>query len=55
MGYDEITSRNSIHFSFSEILEESNINKIIDKLHLKYMQLKLFVYFKYFKESVNSL
>ena len=43
MGYDEITSRNSIHFSFSEILEESNINKIIDKLHLKYMQLKLFV------------
>ena len=43
MGYDELTSRNSIHFSFDEQLNDETIDKIVNTLYLKYMQLKLFV------------
>ena len=41
MGYDETTSRNSIHFSFDKKLEDEMIDKIVDTLSLKYKQLQL--------------
>jgi cysteine sulfinate desulfinase/cysteine desulfurase-like protein len=40
MGYDETTSRNSIHFSFDTQLENEIIDKIINIIYLKYKQIK---------------
>lgn len=42
MGYDETTSRNSIHFSFSQEYEDEEIDRIINLIYLKYIQIKSF-------------
>lgn len=41
MGYDELTSRNSIHLSFDEQFDDEMIGKVIDTMYLKYKQLKV--------------
>ncbi len=43
MGYDELTSRNSISFSFVADMKEEDITKVVDTLYLKYKQIKLLV------------
>lgn len=41
MGYDETTSRNALSFSFKEDLTIEEINKIINKIYTKYLQIKI--------------
>jgi hypothetical protein len=41
MGYDELTSRNSISFSFVADMKEEDITKVVDTLYLKYRQIKI--------------
>ena len=40
MGYDEIISRNSIHFSFKEELTEEKVEEIVNIIVNKYLQIK---------------
>ncbi|PUE66548.1 cysteine desulfurase [Arcobacter caeni] len=40
MGYDELTSRNSISFSFVDELNEKEIEKVVNTVYLKYKQIK---------------
>lgn len=40
MGYDEITSRNSIQIAFVDFFNDKEIEKIVDIIYLKYKQLK---------------
>ncbi len=41
MGYDELTSRNSISFSFVDEMGEEDIEKVVDTVYLKYKQIKV--------------
>ena len=41
MGYDETTSRNAITLSFSEKYDEQTIEKIVNKIAKKYLQIKV--------------
>ena len=41
MGYDETTSRNAITLSFSEKYDEQSIEKIVNKIAKKYLQIKV--------------
>jgi hypothetical protein len=41
MGYDETTSRNAITLSFSEKYDEQSIEKIVNKITKKYLQIKV--------------
>ena len=41
MGYDETTSRNAITLSFSEKYDEQIIEKIVNKIAKKYLQIKV--------------
>jgi hypothetical protein len=41
MGYDELTSRNSISLTFTQNLEESQIQKIVNTIGKKYKQIKV--------------
>ena len=41
MGYDELTSRNAITLSFSEKYDEQSIEKIVNKIAKKYLQIKV--------------
>lgn len=40
MGYDELTSRNSISFSFVDELSTEDIEKVVNTVYLKYKQIK---------------
>ncbi|MDD3056385.1 MAG: cysteine desulfurase [Aliarcobacter sp.] len=40
MGYDELTSRNSISFSFVDELSAKDIEKVVNTVYLKYKQIK---------------
>ena len=40
MGYDELTSRNSISFSFVDELSAEDIEKVVNTVYLKYKQIK---------------
>ena len=41
MGYDELTSRNSISLTFTQKLEDIEIEKIVNKIAKKYKQIKV--------------
>jgi cysteine desulfurase len=41
MGYDETTSRNSISLTFTQKLEDEEIQKIVNKIAKKYKQIKV--------------
>lgn len=41
MGYDETTSRNAITLSFSEKYDEQTIEKVVNKIAKKYLQIKV--------------
>ena len=41
MGYDELTSRNSISLTFTQKLEDEEIQKIINTIAKKYIQIKV--------------
>jgi cysteine sulfinate desulfinase/cysteine desulfurase-like protein len=41
MGYDETTSRNSISLTFTQKLEEKEIERIVNKIAKKYKQIKV--------------
>ncbi len=43
MGYDELTSRNSISFSFVDEMSEEDIEKVVNTIYLKYKQIKSFI------------
>ena len=43
MGYDELTSRNSISFSFVDEMGEEDIEKVVNTVYLKYKQIKVLV------------
>lgn len=43
MGYDELTSRNSISFSFVDEMSEEDIEKVVNTVYLKYKQIKVLV------------
>lgn len=43
MGYDELTSRNSISFSFVDDLKDEDIEKVVNTVYLKYKQIKVLV------------
>lgn len=40
MGYDETTSRNALSFSFNKNFSDETINKIVDTMYKKYIQIK---------------
>ncbi|MGE4382482.1 MAG: cysteine desulfurase [Arcobacter sp.] len=40
MGYDELTSRNSIQISFNRFFSDEEIKKIVNTIYLKYKQIK---------------
>ncbi|MDD3009176.1 MAG: cysteine desulfurase [Arcobacter sp.] len=42
MGYDELTSRNSIQMAFNRFFSEEEIEKIVNTIYLKYKQIKSF-------------
>lgn len=41
MGYDELTSRNSISFSFVDNLSIEDISKVVNTIYFKYKQIKI--------------
>ncbi|QKF81811.1 cysteine desulfurase [Halarcobacter ebronensis] len=41
MGYDETTSRNAINLSFTEEIELSEIDKLVNLMYLKYKQIRM--------------
>ena len=41
MGHDELTSRNAITFSFCEKYDENTIEKIVNKIAKRYLQIKV--------------
>ena len=40
MGYDELTSRNSLQLSFATSFSDEEIEKIVNSMYLKYKQIK---------------
>lgn len=40
MGYDELTSRNSLQLSFATFFSDEEIEKIVNSMYLKYKQIK---------------
>lgn len=42
MGYDELTSRNSIQMAFNRFFSDEEIEKIVNTIYLKYKQIKSF-------------
>lgn len=42
MGYDELTSRNSIQIAFNHFFSDEEIEKIVNTIYLKYKQIKSF-------------
>jgi len=42
MGYDELTSRNSIQIAFNRFFSDKEIEKIVNTVYLKYKQIKSF-------------
>ena len=42
MGYDEITSRNSIQLAFNQTFSDEEIEKLVNTVYLKYKQIKSF-------------